>query len=117
MPSSLISETRQRCPELAEFLEAVCAQPLNFDEPDAMRHSYCNHTHLWALEWRAERHAWMDLEYRIAFVDEIFARWRGRLKGLPPYRAGGYRMYLYQDLATTVSVGQLRKLSERMGLD
>jgi hypothetical protein len=49
MPSSLISETRQRCPELAEFLEAVCAQPLNFDGPDAMSHSYCNHTHPWAL--------------------------------------------------------------------
>lgn len=25
-------------------------------------------------------------------------------EGLPPYRAGGYRMYLYQDVATTVSV-------------
>jgi hypothetical protein len=48
----------------------------------------------------------MDLEYRIAFVDEICARWRGRLKGLPPYRAGGYRMYLYQDLATVSVVAE-----------
>jgi hypothetical protein len=107
----------KRCPELCRVLEAVCAQPLNCDEPDAMRHSYCNHTHLWALEWRAERHAWKDLKYRIAFVDEIFAPMARTFEGLPPYRAGGYRMYLYQDLATTVSVGQLRKRIEQMGLD
>lgn len=104
MPSPIITETRRRCPELAEFLEGVCAQPLSFEGPAAIMHSAHNHTHLWALEWWAERHEWIDLDYRVAFVEEILTRWRGRLKGLPPYRAMGYRVYLYQDLAPTVSV-------------
>lgn len=104
MTATIHTETRRRCPELADFLEAVCAQPLSFEGRHAIRHSAANHTHLWALEWWAERHAWIDLDYRVAFVEEIFARWRGRLKGLPPYLAAGYRVYLYQDLAPTVSV-------------
>lgn len=104
MSNSIIAETRRRCPELAEFLEDVCAQPLRFEGSYANAHSAENHTHLWALEWWAERHDWIDLDYRVEFVEEIFARWRGRLKGLPPYRAAGYRVYLYQDMAPTVSV-------------
>lgn len=79
-------------------------QPLRFEGPHAINHSAHNHTHLWALEWWAERHNWIDLDYRVAFVEEILARWRGRLKGLAPYRATGYRIYLYRDMAPTVSV-------------
>lgn len=104
MPDTLLSETRSRCPDLGEFLEGVCAQPFNFEGPEAIVHSSYNHTHLWALEWWAEHHQWIDLSYRVAFVERIFEHWKARLKGLAPYRVGGYRLYLYQDLAPTVSV-------------
>ncbi|MCB1520989.1 MAG: hypothetical protein KDJ37_10500 [Hyphomicrobiaceae bacterium] len=102
--SSLAADLRLRCPELADFLEDVCAQRFNFEGAHPNEHSYYSHRHLWALEWWADRHAWIDLDYRVAFVDEIFTRWKGRLKGQPPYRASGFRMYLYEDLAPTVSV-------------
>lgn len=101
---SLVSDTRKRCPELADFLEACCQSPLSFDDPFPIMHSANNHIHLWALEWWADHHAWIDLDYRVDFVAEIFKQWRGRLKGLPPYREDGYLVYLYEDMAPTVSV-------------
>lgn len=104
MSATLLVQTRSSCPELAGFLEAVCEQPFNFEGPHPNDHSYHNHTHLWALEWWADRHAWIDLAYRCAFAEEIFARWMARLRGFAPYHAAGYRLYLYQDLAPTVSV-------------
>ena len=104
MSASVLAQTKDRCPELAEFLEDVCDQPFNFDGPHPIDHSFHNHTHLWALEWWAEHHAWIDQGYRTAFVEEIFARWTARLKGFAPYRGAGYRLYVYQDLAPTVSV-------------
>lgn len=101
---SLASETRKRCPELADFLEFCCTAHLSFDGPEPIQHSAANHMHLWALEFWADQHAWIDLDYRCDFVGEIFRHWRGRLTGLPPYQADGYRVYLYEDLAPTVSV-------------
>ena len=101
---TLLAETRARCPELADFLEAVCETPLRFEGAHPNMHSADNHVHLWSLEWWADRHAWIDLDYRVAFVALILARWKGRLKGLRPYREAGYRFYLYEDLAPTVSV-------------
>lgn len=96
--------TRARCPELADFLDGCCARPLAFEGPYPIAHSSHNHVHLWALEYWADHHAWIDLDYRVEFARLILERWRGRLKGLPPYREGGYRMYLYEDMAPTVSV-------------
>lgn len=104
MTGSIIDYTRQRCPELGEFLENCCATPLAFEGDHPNGHSADNHIHLWALEWWADHHNWIDLAYRVEFVEEIFKRWRGRLTGLPPYHAAGYRFYLYEDLAPTVSV-------------
>lgn len=101
---SLYDTTKQRCPELAAFLEDCCAAPLSFDGAHPILHSSRNHIHLWALEYWADHHDWIDLDYRLEFVSEIFKRWRGRLKGLPPYRDGGYRLYLYEDMAPTISV-------------
>lgn len=100
----LHSFTAKRCPELAAFLESCCSQPLSFEGDCPNYHSYLNHIHLWALEYWADRHAWIDLTYRTAFVELIFQRWRGRLKGLEPYRNSGYRFYLYEWMAPTVSV-------------
>ncbi len=96
--------TAERCPELAEFLESCCAQQLSFEGDCPNYHSSMNHTHLWALEYWADHHAWIDLDYRAAFVDHIFERWRDRLKGLDPYRDAGYRFYLYEWMAPTISV-------------
>lgn len=101
---SIQSFTKSRCPELADFLEHCCTVQLNFDGDCPNQHSAFNHIHLWSLEWWADHHAWIDLDYRVEFCKHIFERWRQRLKGLPPYREKGYRFYLYEDLAPTVSV-------------
>ena len=101
---SLPAFTATRCPELAEFLEFCCAQPLSFEGDDPNYHAYLTPIHLWALEYWADHHAWIDLDYRVAFVELIFQRWRGRLKGREPYRQAGYRMYLYEWLSPTISV-------------
>ncbi len=96
--------TSSRCPELADFLEGCCKTALTFEGDHPNEHSAQNHIHLWALEWWADHHAWIDLDYRVEFVEHIFERWRGRLKGLKPYRESGYRFYLYEDMAPTISV-------------
>lgn len=104
MTQSLVNFTRERCPELADFLVNACATPLTFEEgAHPNTHSADNHIHLFELERWADHHSWIDLDYRTQFAELIFARWRGRLKGLWPYRASGYRFYLYEDLAPTVS--------------
>lgn len=104
MKSKVAEFTKSRCPELAQFLDECCLTPLAFEGDCPNAHSAHNHIHLWSLEWWADHHKWIDLDYRVAFVEHIFAAWRARLKGLPPYREAGYRFYLYEDLAPTVSV-------------
>jgi len=101
---SLYDFTKSRCPELAEYLAFCCTAELRFEGDHPNDHSADNYIHLWALEWWADHHSWIDLGYRTEFVGEIFARWRGRLKGLPPYRDRGYRLYLYEDMSPTISV-------------
>lgn len=98
-----LAETRARCPELADYFEQVGDRPLTFDGAHAIEHSARNHVHLWALEWWSDHHAWIDLDYRVAFAAAILERWQGRMKGLAPYRAQGYRLYVYEDLAPTLS--------------
>ena len=82
----------------------MCEQPFRFDGDDPNRHSADNHRHLWALEYWADRHGWIDLAFRSRVAEAILAGWRRRLTGYAPYRAAGYRLYLYEDLAPTVSV-------------
>ncbi len=96
--------TQSRCPELAGFLEQCCEAPLRFDDEHPLMHSAANHLHLWALEYWADHHAWIDTAYRVRFADIILERWRARLKGMAPYQQRGYRLYLYADLAPTLSV-------------
>lgn len=67
-------------------------------------HSADNHIHLWALEYWADHHGWIDTAYRVWFAEEILSAWRARLKGMRPYQERGYRLYLYADLAPTLSV-------------
>jgi len=101
---SIAKFTRTRCAELADFLHDCCVGPLAFEGDLPNAHSAHNHVHLWALEYWADRHTWIDLDYRVDFAEHILDRWRGRLKGLAPYHHAGYRMYLYEDMAPTVSV-------------
>jgi len=97
--------TRTRCPDLADYLEECASAPLRFvGTTDPNLHSADNHIHLWGLEWWAERVDFVDVEYRVDFVEHIFARWRGRLTGQWPYQAAGYRLYLYEWMAPTISV-------------
>lgn len=101
---TLESFTRARCPELADFLAECCEAELSFAGEHPIEHSSHNHIHLWALEYWADTHAWIDTEYRVEFAETVLDRWKARLKGYAPYRDRGYRLYLYQDLAPTVSV-------------
>ncbi|GAJ02607.1 unnamed protein product, partial [marine sediment metagenome] len=100
----VLKYTQTRCPELAGFLAATASASFNFDGDHPLDHSSYNHTHLWALEYWADHHQWIDLEYRINFVNYIFDCWRKNLRGYPSYKTRGYRVYLYEDLAPTVSV-------------
>ncbi|PPD44628.1 MAG: hypothetical protein CTY15_06700 [Methylocystis sp.] len=77
---------------------------MRFEGEEPNHHSACNHVHLWGLEYWAERCPGIDLSFRLEFVEEIFRQWRAQLRGLPPFQTAGYRLYLYEDLAPTVSV-------------
>ena len=77
---------------------------MRFEGGHPLMHSADNHIHLWALEYWADHHAWIDTSYRVRFAQAIFDRWRARLKGMRPYQERGYRLYLYAGLAPTVSV-------------
>lgn len=96
--------TQSRSVELAEYAEAVSRSPLAFVGLNPLEHSAHNHVHLWKLEYLADRCDWIDIEYRVEFVNFILEQWRRRLKGLPPYREHGYRVFVYEDLAPTISV-------------
>jgi hypothetical protein len=96
--------SQARCPELAGFLEATATGPLSFDGAHPLEHSADNHVHLWALEYWADQHRWIDLDYRVDFVNYIFDIWRNKPRVYAPYKTVGYRLYLYDSLAPTVSV-------------
>ena len=100
----ILKFTRSRNPELADYLEEVCRSSLNFEAGHPLQHSAWNHIHLSKLEYLADRHEWIDLEYRIQFVKTVMEFWRNRLKGLPPYKKQGYRIYVYEDIAPTITV-------------
>jgi hypothetical protein len=100
----LLEYTKERSAELAEYLEWVSAAPLMFEGDEPLRHSSYNHIHLWQLENLSDSYSWINTEYRAEFVEYVLEQWRRRLKGLKPYRERGYRMYVYEDFAPTVSV-------------
>jgi hypothetical protein len=99
----LLQYTQSRSPELAEYIRAVAHSPLSFDGPYPYDHSSHNHIHLWKLEYLADTCEWIDVDYRVECVNHILEQWRRRLKGLPPYNDRGYRLYVYEDLAPTIS--------------
>lgn len=94
----------RRLPEVARFIEEMSEIDLKFQGPEPLDHSRDNHVHLWAIEYAADRHREIDLAFRCAAVRHILARWTARLKGYAPYTAQGYRLYVYGDMAPTLSV-------------
>lgn len=102
--AAFLQSTRERSRELADYLEAVAASPLRFEGDHPLMHSSDNHVHLWKLEYLADELSWIDTGYRTGFARYVLEQWRRRAKGLPPYRERGYRIYLYEDLAPTLSM-------------
>ena len=98
-----IDYTRSRSPELAEYIHGVAQTPLAFDGSDPIEHSSHNHIHLWKLEYLSDTCSWIDVDYRLECVNHVLEQWRRRLKGLSPYAQRGYRLYVYEDLAPTIS--------------
>ena len=96
--------TRSRSAELAEYAQAVSQSPLAFDGQHPIEHSARNHIHLWKLEYLSDTCGWINVDYRVEFVNYILEEWQRRLKGLPPYKLRGYRIYVYENLAPTISV-------------
>jgi hypothetical protein len=102
--NDVMKYTKERSAELAEYLECVSATPLSFEGEDPLSHSAENHVHLWKLEYLADSHSWINTTYRVEFIKHVLEQWRLRLKGLRHYRERGYRLYVYEDMAPTVSV-------------
>lgn len=95
---------RRRSREIAEYLEAIAEQPLSFRGAHPIEHSAANHCHLWMVEWMADKAGWIDLAFRVQATAYILGRWRDRLPSYEPARERGFRLYLYADMAPTVSV-------------
>ena len=101
---SFLQLTQSRSAELAEYAQFVAQMPFDFTGQHPIEHSAHNHVHLWKLEYLADTYPWINTSYRVDFVNYIFDQWRRRLKGFSPYQWRGYRLYLYEDLAPTLSV-------------
>jgi hypothetical protein len=91
-------------PAVADYVAGIAEAELRFDGPAPLDHSRSNHEHLWMIEYAADHHGEIGLAFRCAAIRYILDRWRVRLKGYAPYRAQGYRLYVYADLAPTLSV-------------
>lgn len=100
----IVKYTRNRSNQLADYLEECAFSPLEFEGDDPLLHSSNNHVHLWFLEHFSQHHSWVNLEYKLAFVEYILKVWKNRIKGQPPYHSQGYRLYVYQEMSPTVSV-------------
>ncbi len=100
----ILKITRARSKELAEYMEFVASGSLSFEGEQPLQHSSSNHVHLWKLEYLSDIYEWIDTEYKTEFINYIVEQWRIRLKGLAPYSNRGYRMYVYEDMAPTISV-------------
>jgi hypothetical protein len=91
-------------PEVVRFVEETGEIDLHFRGPEPLDHSRDNHVHLWAIEYAADSHREIDLAFRCAAIRHILARWTARLRGFAPYATQGYRLYVYGDMAPTLSV-------------
>ena len=87
--------------EFTDYIADVAESELRFEGEHPIEHSRYNHVHLFGLE-RCTRD--IDLSLKIQAVEYIFTRWKVRLKSYQPHNQQGFRMYLYEDFAPTISV-------------
>lgn len=99
----ILAALQGRAPYLADDLARVADQPLRFDGDCPNSHSAFNHRALYGLEAAARQHGWIDTGFRTRFVEAVLNRWQARLKGMAPYQAHGYRLYVYEGMVITVS--------------
>ncbi|MDP1910936.1 MAG: hypothetical protein Q8K85_21755 [Hyphomicrobium sp.] len=85
-------------------MDGIAEAPLSFRGAGPILHSAANHRHLWALNAAADRDRSFDLAFRCRVVAHILERWRARLVSHATSSPHGFRLYLYEDLAPTVSV-------------
>lgn len=100
----MLREAQRFSPRLALWLQAIGEQPFVFAGQHPNQHSSHNHVHLFVLEYEADIHPQITLAFRCQVVSFIFETWKQRLKGYRPYQEAGFRLYLYEDSAPTVSV-------------
>lgn len=100
----VLAEARQVDPAFADYVTAVFERPLRFEGEWPIVHSGANHVHLWMPEYLGDRHAAIDLAFRTRLVEAIFARWTARARSDHRCARDGFRLYLYEDLAPTVSI-------------
>jgi hypothetical protein len=90
--------------EFADYISAIAESELRFQGEHPIEHSRYNHVHLFGLERCARENPRIDLKLKMQAVEYIFARWQVRLKSYQPHTQQGFRMYLYEDFAPTISV-------------
>jgi len=91
-------------PDLSVWLSGIAEAPFDFTGTLPVHQSAYNHRHLWMLEWWADYDRRIDVAFRHRAVAWIFRQWTRRLVSYRPYQTMGYRLYLYEDVAPTVSV-------------
>jgi len=104
MTPTFLDQAAAIAPELRAYIAEVSETPLNFEGLDPLHHSAHNHVHLWKIEAFADTHPAITVGFRLAAVNYIFERWKTRLRSYRPYQQAGYRLYLYEDTAPTISV-------------
>ena len=90
--------------EFAEYVHDLAETPLRFRGEHPSEHSRDNHIHLFGWGPCVQKDPRLDLHVQVQAVEYIFARWRTRLRSYQPHTQHGYRMYLYEDFAPTISV-------------
>lgn len=91
-------------PEVARYIEETGEGELRFRGDQPLDHSRDNHVHLWLIEHAADQYREIDLAFRCAAIRAILSRWTQRLKAYSQYQTQGFRLYVYGDLAPTLSV-------------
>jgi len=99
-----INECRKISSEFAEWVTCIAEKDFSFEGEYPLSHSSYNHEHLWKLEYMADYYSCIDLSFRCKVANYIIEKWKKRLKGYKPYNEKGFRVYVYQDTAPTISV-------------
>ncbi len=98
-----LKKARSISPEFSDYIEGIGECELRFQGEHPIEHSRYNHVHLFGLGQWVRQNPQIDLKTQVQAVEYIFASWKVRLKSYQPHTRQGYRMYLYEDFAPTIS--------------